>query len=156
MKFSITNRRFITTWKYLYQSISFEAFSQNDTKIWKTVFHLLKTMIIRFRNPRKLGACSASWLKHEGRSFEWTAATCRYLEGTFGCVPSTVVASLLALDMSDTTLSLVWFDKVAVMMADVVRVLDIVTRFWLLQLVTRVRVTNTIQFVTTGWKKGIK
>lgn len=35
-------------------------------------------MTMRFRNPIKLGVASESWLKHEGRLLEWTAATWRY------------------------------------------------------------------------------
>lgn len=36
------------------------------------------TITIRFRNPRKLGVVAASWLRHDGRDSEWTAATWRY------------------------------------------------------------------------------
>jgi len=35
-------------------------------------------MTMRFLNPIKLGAASESWLRHEGRVCEWTAATWRY------------------------------------------------------------------------------
>jgi len=33
---------------------------------------------MRFRKPRKLGVVVASWLRHDGRDSEWTAATWRY------------------------------------------------------------------------------
>ncbi|KAF7546189.1 hypothetical protein G7046_g9369 [Stylonectria norvegica] len=36
------------------------------------------TMTIKFLNPKKLGAASESWLRHDGRTLEWTAATWRY------------------------------------------------------------------------------
>jgi hypothetical protein len=39
----------------------------------------LSTRTIRFRNPTKLGLFSASWLRHELRSSECVAKTCRYL-----------------------------------------------------------------------------
>lgn len=38
-------------------------------------------MTIKFLKPRKLGAASESWLKHDVRVFECTAATWRYLTG---------------------------------------------------------------------------
>lgn len=33
---------------------------------------------MRFRKPRKLGAASESWLRHDGLVLEWTATTWRY------------------------------------------------------------------------------
>jgi hypothetical protein len=69
--------------------------------------HLLNTRTIRFRNPRKLGANSESWLRQEVRALEWTAAICRYLEGTSSLWPGAVAAPLLVLDMSEITWLLV-------------------------------------------------
>lgn len=43
---------------------------------------LPRTMTMRFRKPIKLGVASESWLKHDGRTLECTAATWRY----FFCV----------------------------------------------------------------------
>lgn len=40
-----------------------------------------RTRTIKFRNPRKLGAASESWLRHDVRNLECTAATWRYLVG---------------------------------------------------------------------------
>jgi hypothetical protein len=37
-----------------------------------------RTRTIKFLNPRKLGAASLSWLRHDVRGFECTAATCLY------------------------------------------------------------------------------
>lgn len=42
-------------------------------------FYILKTMTIRFLNPKKLGAAVESWLRHDVFGLEWTAATCLYL-----------------------------------------------------------------------------
>lgn len=35
-------------------------------------------MTIKFLKPRKLGAASESWLRHEALGTEWTAAMCLY------------------------------------------------------------------------------
>lgn len=48
---------------------------------------------MRFRKPRKLGAVSESWLRHDGLVLECTAATCLYFcDGFSVCC---VVAPLL-------------------------------------------------------------
>ena len=51
----------------------------------------LNTITKRFLKPEKLGVASASPLRHDTCEFEWTAATCRYLTGSFfsGKVPLT-------------------------------------------------------------------
>jgi len=46
-------------------------------------FHVLKTITIRFLNPRKLGAASESWLRHDVLGLECTAAMCLYLFSQF-------------------------------------------------------------------------
>lgn len=42
------------------------------------MFDLPRTITMRFRKPRKLGAAWASWLRVDGLVLEWTAATWRY------------------------------------------------------------------------------
>ena len=68
-------------------------------------------MTIRFLKPRKLGASFESWLKQEVLGLEWTAATCRYLEGVGFLEPRGVALPLLVVDMSGTTLPLVRIDS---------------------------------------------
>lgn len=48
----------------------------------KRKFEINKTRTIKFLKPRKLGAASLSWLRHDVRGLECTAATCLY----FFCV----------------------------------------------------------------------
>ncbi len=68
MEFSITRRRFITT-GFPYQLLD------SDQGV---CVQIPRTMTIRFRNPRKLGDCCESWLRHDVRSRAWTAAICLY------------------------------------------------------------------------------
>jgi hypothetical protein len=42
------------------------------------VADILRTMTIKFLKPRKLGAASESWLRHEAFGAECTAAMCLY------------------------------------------------------------------------------
>lgn len=52
---------------------TFRIFSNINRK-----FEINKTRTIKFLNPRKLGAASLSWLRHDVRGLECTAATCLY------------------------------------------------------------------------------
>lgn len=48
---------------------------------------ILSTRIMRFLKPTKLGGFSASWLRHDGRVWWWTATTCLYFPTDFAPEP---------------------------------------------------------------------
>lgn len=64
-------------------------------------------MTIRFLKPRKLGVSAESWLKHEVRFFECTAATWQSFKGVDSFILNEMVYPLLKFEVSGMTESLV-------------------------------------------------
>jgi hypothetical protein len=104
--FSMTSRRLPTTaelsayvpsyWKTRLLSLLSTPLSPLYSFLFFLWRALPSTITIKFRKPIKLGAETASWLRHEGLDWEWTAATWRYF--FWNDFLSCLVASALLFD----------------------------------------------------------
>jgi hypothetical protein len=87
LKFSSIKRRFPTTDR---SQIQLPRGGRRLAEVF--LADILKTMTIKFLKPRKLGAASESWLRHDALGAEWTAAMCLYFflrwerMGCRGCI----------------------------------------------------------------------